>query len=82
MRLGQLPAVAPEKLFAGDATAEIKRVLQGPFPVADADLLLAPSGMNALYAAFRAINTVQARAGRTAWVQLGWLYLDSIALLI
>jgi cystathionine gamma-synthase len=81
VRLGLLPAVAPEKLFAGDAVAEIRRVLRGPFPVADADLLLAPSGMNALYAAFRAISTVQARAGRTAWVQLGWLYLDSIALL-
>ncbi|MEI6106054.1 MAG: PLP-dependent transferase [Opitutae bacterium] len=81
VRLGLLPAAEPEKLFAGDATAEVKRVLRGPFPVADADLLLAPSGMNALYAAFRAISTVQARAGRTAWVQLGWLYLDSIALL-
>lgn len=81
VRLGLLPAAAPEKLFAGDATAEIRRVLRGPFPVADADLLLAPSGMNALYAAFRALGAVQARAGRTAWIQLGWLYLDSIALL-
>ncbi len=81
VRLGVLPAAAPEKLFSGDATAEIRRALRAAFPVADADLLLAPSGMNALYASFRAISTVQARAGRTAWVQLGWLYLDSIALL-
>lgn len=81
VRLGVLPSAAPEKLFAGDAVAEIKRVLRGAFPVPDPDLLLAPSGMNALYSAFRAISTVQARAGRTAWVQLGWLYLDSIALL-
>lgn len=81
VRLGRFKAAAPETLFAGDATAEIKRVLRGPFPVADADLLLAPSGMNALYAAFRAVSAVQARAGRTAWLQLGWLYLDSIALL-
>ncbi len=81
VRLGLLSAAAPEKLFAGDAPAEIKRVLRGPFPVAATDLLLAPSGMNALYAAFRAISAVQARAGRTAWLQLGWLYLDSIALL-
>jgi len=42
---------------------------------------LAPSGMNAIYAAFRAINTLQAPRGRTAWLQLGWLYLDTIALL-
>jgi cystathionine gamma-synthase len=81
VRLGQLPAAAPEKLFPGDATAEIKRVLRTVFPADDADLLLAPSGMNALFASFRALSTVQARAGRTTWVQLGWLYLDSIALL-
>jgi cystathionine gamma-synthase len=81
VRLRQLPIAAPEKLFPGDATAEIRRVLRAALPVADPDLLLAPSGMNALYASFRAISTVQARAGRTAWLQLGWLYLDSIALL-
>lgn len=81
VRRGLLSAAVPERLFAGDAAAEIKRVLRGPFPVADTNLLLAPSGMNALYSAFRAISTVQARAGRTAWVQLGWLYLDTIALL-
>ncbi|MDI1336999.1 MAG: PLP-dependent transferase [Lacunisphaera sp.] len=81
VRLGVLPAAAREKLFAGDATAEIKRVLRTVYAAGDADLLLAPSGMNALHAAFRAIGTLQAPRGRTAWVQLGWLYLDSIALL-
>lgn len=81
VRLGVLPAVAPEKLFAGDAPAEIRRVLRTVYAVRDPDILFAPSGMNALYAAFRAISTLQAPSGRTAWVQLGWLYLDSIALL-
>ncbi|HVT74104.1 MAG TPA: PLP-dependent transferase [Lacunisphaera sp.] len=82
VRLGALPAAAPEALFAGDAAAEVGRVLHAAYPAAGAaDLLLAPSGMNAVYAAFRAINALQAPRGRTAWVQLGWLYLDSIALL-
>jgi cystathionine gamma-synthase len=81
VRLGALASAAPEKLFAGDATAEIQRVLSGPFPAGAENVMLAPSGMNALYSAFRAISTVQARTGRTAWLQLGWLYLDSIALL-
>ena len=82
VRLGDRPAAAPEPLFAGDATAEIRRVLRRAYAgAADADILLAPSGMNALFAAFRAISAVQAPRGRTAWVQLGWLYLDSIALL-
>lgn len=82
VRLGVLAASAPEKLFEGDSEAEIKRVLHGPYPAAAArDIQLAPSGMNALYAAFRAINALQAPRGRTVWIQLGWLYLDSIALL-
>jgi len=81
VRLGALPAAAPEKLFAGDAAAEIRRVLRTVYAASDRDILLAPSGMNALYAAFRAISALQAPRGRTAWLQLGWLYLDSIAVL-
>jgi len=34
-----------------------------------------------MHAAFRALTRAQAARGRTAWVQLGWLYLDTIALL-
>jgi cystathionine gamma-synthase len=82
VRLGALDAAEPEKLFPGDATAEIKRVLHGVYAGATAaDLLLAPSGMNAMQAAFRAISAVQAPRSRIAWLQVGWLYLDSIALL-
>ncbi len=82
VRLGVLSSAAPEKLFAGDSAAEVKRVLRQAYPAApDGDILLAPSGMNALYASFRAINSVQAPRGRSVWIQLGWLYLDSIALL-
>ena len=82
VRLGARPAAEPETLYSGEATAEIKRVLLHAYAGARAtDILLAPSGMNALYAAFRAISALQAPRGRTAWVQLGWLYLDTIALL-
>jgi cystathionine gamma-synthase len=82
VRLGVLGSAAPEKLFPGDSAAEVKRVLRQAYPSApDEDILLAPSGMNALYASFRAINELQAPRGRSVWIQLGWLYLDSIALL-
>jgi cystathionine gamma-synthase len=82
VQLGERPAAEPEKLFAGDAAAEVRRVLRRAFAaVRDTDILLAPSGMNALHSAFRAISTLQAPRGRTAWVQLGWLYLDTIAVL-
>ena len=82
VRLGVLPQAEPEPLFAGDAAAEIRRVLRRALPAAgDADLLPACTGMNAIYAAFRAVSELQAARGRTTWVQLGWLYRDTIAIL-
>jgi cystathionine gamma-synthase len=80
--LGLGPVPADEESFEGDAASEVRRVLAPQFAGAAArDLLLANCGMNAVYAAFRAISALQAPRGRTAWVQLGWLYLDTIAIL-
>jgi cystathionine gamma-synthase len=71
-----------EKSFSGDAAAEVRRHLRGALPGAGAgDLLLANSGANAVYAAFQAAAGLQAARGRTIWIQLGWLYLDTIAVL-
>jgi cystathionine gamma-synthase len=73
---------AREATFTGDAAAEVRRVLRPMFAgVPDENLLLANCGMNAVYAAFRAAADLQAQRGRTGWVQLGWLYLDTIAIL-
>ncbi len=78
----QLLTVAPEELFAGDALAEVRRNLAPLFrDTGEADLLIANCGMNAMDSAFRAISELQALRGRTQWVQLGWLYRDTIALL-
>src|SRR4051812_16435254 len=82
VRLQLIPAAGPESLFAGDARAEVGRVIRRAAPTAgEADLLLANSGMNAIYATFRASAELQAARGRTLWLQLGWLYLDTIAIL-
>lgn len=82
VRRGLLAAAAPETLFAGDAPAKIRRHLGPLFAgVAPADLLLTGCGMSAVDAAFRAVSELQAARGRTIWIQLGWLYLDTIALL-
>ena len=83
---GLLPSAAPEPLFAGSAdaaAAHVRHALAGVYGhgLASEDILLAPSGMAATYAAFEAVNAVQAPRGRTRWVQLGWLYLDTIAIL-
>jgi cystathionine gamma-synthase len=82
VRLGLIPAPFAENTFAGDAGAEVRRQLRRALPDAtDADLFLAPSGMNAIWSAFRAAADLQASRGRTVWLQLGWLYLDTIAIL-
>lgn len=81
VRRGLLPSAAPETAFVGNATAEVRRVLGPLFAAPAENLQLAPSGMSAVHAVFRAISAEQAPQGRTAWVQLGWLYLDTIALL-
>jgi cystathionine gamma-synthase len=80
--LGILAGAEPEAQFAGDPVAEIKRVIRRALPgVDDSDLFPACSGMNAIHAAYRAISELQAARGRTIWVQLGWLYRDTTALL-
>lgn len=82
VRLGLRPGTAPEPTFRGDAASEVRRHLRAAIPgAADQDLLLANSGANAVYAAFCALGEIQARQGRTAWLQLGWLYMDTIAVL-
>jgi cystathionine gamma-synthase len=86
VRHKHLPAVEPEALFPGPAEAaadHVRRTLAGwlGHDLPPADLHLAPSGMAATFAAFEAVNAAQAPRGRTRWVQLGWLYLDTIAIL-
>ncbi|MDB6126435.1 MAG: Cys/Met metabolism pyridoxal-phosphate-dependent protein [Verrucomicrobia bacterium] len=82
VRRGLRAAIEPEKLFDGDALAEVRSQLQPAFPgISEEEFLLANCGMNAVDAAFRAVTELQAPHGRTVWIQLGWLYLDTIALL-
>ena len=82
VRLKLITARHAEPRFTGDATAEVKRHLLTALPEASArDLILAPCGMNAIHAAFSAAAALQAQRGRTIWLQLGWLYLDTIAIL-
>jgi cystathionine gamma-synthase len=48
--------------------------------VAVDDILVATSGMNAVDAGIAAVDTVQRSRGRSGWIQLGWLYVDSTRL--
>ena len=82
VRLGLKTRAYAEMQFSGDAPTKIRHSLLKVLPGAHKhDIFLAPSGMNAVYSAFRAAADLQAARGRTVWIQLGWLYLDTIAIL-
>lgn len=70
-----------ETTFDGDAyeslTTDIARLYGAP----SKNVTLANFGMSAAYAAFRAINAIQQPKKRTRWLQLGWLYVDTIRIL-
>jgi len=82
VRLKLRDAPYPEKAFEGNARAEVTQTLVRAIPGAQAEhVILAATGMSAVHAAFRACADVQEPRGRTIWLQLGWLYLDTIAIL-
>jgi cystathionine gamma-synthase len=64
-----------------EATATIRATL-APYlqGVPSADILIAAAGMNAVDAGLAAVESVQRPRGRSAWIQLGWLYVDSTRL--
>ena len=66
---------------APEAAATIRSAL-APYlaGVSPEDLLLTTSGMNGVDAALRAVDAVQRPRGRKAWIQLGWLYVDTARL--
>ncbi|PHX79389.1 MAG: hypothetical protein CK541_05385 [Opitutia bacterium] len=67
-----------------DGSAALHTIRQALSPLLSGvpadDILIATSGMNAVDAAIAAVDTVQRPRGRSAWIQLGWLYVDSTRL--
>lgn len=82
VRHGLAAAGPAETTFAGDAARHVRRTMDRLIGVGGAEhVLLAPSGMNAFFAAFCAVNELQHPRGRDLWLQVGWLYLDTGAIL-
>ncbi len=70
-------AAAPD-----DAAGRIRCALHACYGTASPDdIVLARGGMNAFYAGFRVLRDYQRARGRTRWVRLGWLYVDTIRVL-
>ncbi|MDX2185886.1 MAG: PLP-dependent transferase [Opitutaceae bacterium] len=82
VREGVLPRTDRETLVASAAGESVRNVVARLSGAASPDeVLLANCGMNAVYSAFKAVDALQRSQGRTVWIQLGWLYLDTIAIL-
>lgn len=82
VRLGLLDAPYPEAAGPDRPLDAVHAVLRRAYPEAsDGGFILSHTGMSAFHAAWRALSDLQATRGRAIWVQLGWLYLDTIALL-
>lgn len=84
----RLASRAAEDWLAGRTSTDdgaLARIASGLLPwvrpASESDLRITPSGMNAVAAAMHAVRTVQRPQGRSAWLQLGWLYVDSSELL-
>jgi cystathionine gamma-synthase len=45
------------------------------------NIYLCNTGMNAIYSAFEGVRRIQKRHGRNIFVQLGWLYLDTMEII-
>ena len=65
------------KSQCGDVKEKIAELAPG---YTSEDIHLCNCGMNAFYAAFKTIKIIQPKSRKT-WVQLGWLYLDTIKIL-
>lgn len=82
VRHGIVPHAEIEEVFSGDAATEVRRTCARLLGLdLPGNILLAPSGMNAFWAAFQAVGARQRARGRDVWLQVGWLYLDTAAIL-
>ena len=74
---GLMESRFPEESYSGRALSRAEGDLADLIGCRRDDVLICASGMNAFYSAFRSVQEYQRSRGRGAWVQLGWVYLDS-----
>lgn len=79
---GLLDTWQPEAALENAPADVIKAVLADAYGAHDAeDVSLHNSGMNAIAAAIAAVSDSQRENGRRRWVQLGWIFFDTVRLL-
>ncbi len=85
LRPGHPPPTAqpiPNDQSPGTPFADtVRQCLAGLYGVIDGAVGLYPAGMNAYFSVFDTLNCLQHQRGREQWLQVGWLYLDTTAIL-
>jgi cystathionine beta-lyase/cystathionine gamma-synthase len=78
---GLLERAEVEERAAADGEGHIRRTLRAAYDAAgEDDVFLANAGMNAVYSAYKSINTLQNVKGKNIWIQFGWLFMDTMRL--
>lgn len=83
-RRGLLDQLHPEEAVPDPQSGarSIRQVLHEVYGTASPeDILLCRGGMHAFYVGYSALRDLQLARGRPIWVQLGWLYVDTMRLL-
>ncbi|MBN8544635.1 MAG: PLP-dependent transferase [Ignavibacteria bacterium] len=79
---GKLKSPYEEEVESRESALEIiLETLSDAYSCNSGDIILANGGMNAVYSVFESIRGIQSKAGRTIFVQFGWMYLDTISIL-
>lgn len=78
---GVVAARQPEVRMAERSEERVVATLAAAYGIDDpAAVSLRNSGMNAVYAAIASIDDVQRERGRRRWLQLGWIFFDTVKL--
>lgn len=79
-QLGALAIRQPEVRLAEKPRERLVTTLADAYGVDERAVSLHNSGMNAVYSAISSLNDVQGRRGRRRWLQLGWIFFDTVKL--
>lgn len=81
---GLLEKPEAEEARADDADRHVRQTLAGIYGAETDDVSLCPTGMSAFHAVYQGVSDFQQRRlddRRKVWIQLGWLYVDTICIL-
>ncbi|TGK21245.1 PLP-dependent transferase [Leptospira fluminis] len=79
---GLIDSLYSEETFKEeDPNASVCKELGNLYPGRNLEILLTTSGMNGIYATFKALDEARAKEGKILWLRLGWLYVDNIRIL-